>query len=274
MNLTVGFRAVIDAPADKMQKVVLRVAAATIYRAWLNGEFLGCGPARGPHGYFRVDEWNLSGKLAPGKNLVAIEVAGYNCNSYCLLDQPSFCQAEVIAGDRVLASTAGDGVPFSAHALDYRVQKVQRYSFQRPFIEVYRLTPSFDQWLRGATVIRERIRTTEEFENLKKELKRVREELQKEHERLQEERKDLKKKLETIRPQDEQTFRKAEALRAQVEDLFRTQSQRVDMAVQQPRYLLARHVPYPEFAVRRPVCLVAAGRVERREKVDRPWKDR
>jgi alpha-L-rhamnosidase len=147
MNLTAGFRAVIEAPADKSQKVVLRVAAATIYRAWLNGEFLGCGPARGPHGYFRVDEWDLSPKLAKGKNLVAIEVAGYNCNSYYLLDQPSFCQAEVTASNRVLASTAGEGVAFAAQVLDYRVQKVQRYSFQRPFVEVYQLRPGSNAWL-------------------------------------------------------------------------------------------------------------------------------
>jgi len=146
MNVTVGVRAVVEAPADKGQKVVLRVAAATIYRAWLSGSFLGCGPARGPHGFYRVDEWDLTGKLSPGKNVVAIEVAGYNCNSYYLLDQPSFCQAEIAAGDRVLASTGGDGVPFRMGVLDDRLQKVQRYSFQRPFVEVYNLKPDYDRW--------------------------------------------------------------------------------------------------------------------------------
>lgn len=146
MNVLAGFRAAFDATSQ--DKAVLRLAASTIYRAWLNGEFLGCGPARGPHGYFRVDEWPLAGKLKPGKNLVAVEVAGYNANSYYLLDQPSFLQAEVAAGERVLASTAGDGVPFAARVLDHRVQKVQRYSFQRPFIEFYRLAPDYDRWLR------------------------------------------------------------------------------------------------------------------------------
>ena len=105
MNLLVGFRAVVELAAGDNEKPVLRVAAATIYRAWLNGQFLGCGPARGPHGYFRVDQWDLGGKLRPGKNLLALEVAGYNANSYSLLDQPSFLQAEVVAGQRVLAST-------------------------------------------------------------------------------------------------------------------------------------------------------------------------
>lgn len=148
MNLLVGFRAVIDAPADG--RAVLRVAAATIYRAWLNGEFLGCGPARGPHGYYRIDEWDLAGRLRAGRNLVAIEVAGYNANSYYLLDQPSFLAAELVAGTRVLASTAGQGAALDALVLDSRVQKVARYSFQRPFTEVYRLTPDSDGWRRDA----------------------------------------------------------------------------------------------------------------------------
>lgn len=149
MNLLVGFRAVIDVPETKMGE--LRIAASTVYRAWLNGELIGHGPARGPHGYYRVDQRDLSERLRPGKNLIAIETAGYNSNSYYLLDQPSFLQAEVVSGDRVLASTAGDGTPIQAALLDYRVQKVQRYSFQRPFIEVYRLDPDSDRWLRDAS---------------------------------------------------------------------------------------------------------------------------
>lgn len=146
MNLLVGFRAVLA--GQPPQKPVLRVAASTLYRARVNGEFLGHGPARGPHGYYRVDEWDLSGKLAAGQNVVAIEVAGYNCNSYYLLDQPSFLQAEIVADGKVLASTGGEGVPFTAAVLAHRVQKVQRYSFQRPFIEYYRLQPDTDRWLR------------------------------------------------------------------------------------------------------------------------------
>lgn len=146
MNVLAGFRAAFEATSQ--DKATLRVAASTIYRAWLNGEFLGCGPARGPHGYFRVDAWPLAGKLKPGKNLVAIEVAGYNANSYYLLDQPSFLQAEVVAGERVLASTGAAGTPFAAQVLKHRVEKVQRYSFQRPFIEVYHLSPDYDRWLR------------------------------------------------------------------------------------------------------------------------------
>jgi alpha-L-rhamnosidase len=143
-NLFVGLRASFKAPAQ--ERVILRATGATLYRVCLNGHFLGHGPARGPHGYYRMDEWDLTDKLQPGANVVAFEVAGYNVNSYYLLDQPSFLQAEIVADGKVLASTDGHGTPFTAAILKERVQKVQRYSFQRPFSEVYRLAPGYDRW--------------------------------------------------------------------------------------------------------------------------------
>ncbi len=143
-NLSVGFRAVFEAPGT--DRTVLRLAASTIYRAYVNGEFCGCGPARGPHGFYRIDEWDITNRLKPGKNLVVVEVAGYNANSYYLLDQPSFLQAEIVCGPKILASTCGDGVRFEAIVITERLQKVQRYSFQRPFSEAYRLTSNAYRW--------------------------------------------------------------------------------------------------------------------------------
>jgi len=146
MNLFVGFRAAFEAPAES--PVILRVTASTVYRAWVNGAFCGYGPARGPRGWFRVDEWDLSRRLRPGRNLVAIEVSAYNCNTYYYPDQIAFLQAEVVAGNAVLTSTAGEGEPFAARLLADRVQKTQRYSFQRGFTEFYRLQHNSDRWRR------------------------------------------------------------------------------------------------------------------------------
>ena len=148
MNLHVGFRAVFQVGA--VRRTILRVAGASVYRVFVNGAFRGHGPARGPHGYYRVDEWDLTGDLVSGTNLVAVEVAGYNANSYYLLDQPSFLQAEVVSEEDVLASTAGDGAAFEAAILPERMQRVPRYSFQRPFTEVYRLQPGYDTWRNDA----------------------------------------------------------------------------------------------------------------------------
>ena len=134
-NLLVEFRAVLELPAAG--PTTLRLTAATLYRVAVNGRFAGCGPARAGHGFFRVDEWDLAPHLHAGRNEVVIEVAGYNANSYYLLDQPSFLQAEIVAGGRVVAATGGSG--FATGIRHDRLQKVQRYSFQRPFGEVWRL---------------------------------------------------------------------------------------------------------------------------------------
>jgi len=53
----------------------------------------------------------------------------------------------VTVDGQVIASTGGEP-DFQATILPQRIQKVQRYSFQRPFIEAYRLALGFDRWQR------------------------------------------------------------------------------------------------------------------------------
>ena len=143
MNAFFGFRSAFV--ASETDRPVLRVTGCSDYRITLNGRHVGWGPARAAKGHFRVDEIPLAPK--EGTNVVAIEVAGYNCNSFCLIDQPPFLQAEVVLAGRVVAAT-GEGGAFAAQRLP-RVQKVVRYSYQRPFTEFYRLRPGFDAWKKG-----------------------------------------------------------------------------------------------------------------------------
>lgn len=138
MNLLVEFRTRFATAAG--QRAVLKVTGATVYCIRLDGRFVGYGPARAGHGVFRVDEWDLGDDLPAGEHDLAIEVTGYNCNSYALLDQPSFLQAEVLLDGQTVAATGRDGPRgFEASLRHDRVQKTQRYSFQRPFSEVWRL---------------------------------------------------------------------------------------------------------------------------------------
>lgn len=145
-NLTLGFRVEFDGT----KAATLRYSASSIARVWLNGEFLCYGPARGPHGIDRVDEIPIKGRMKGGRNFLAFEVAGYNVESYYLLNEPAYLVAEVLDGSgKVLAATRPGG-PFEAFVLDERVQKVPRFSYQRPFCEVYSLKPDFAAWRTGA----------------------------------------------------------------------------------------------------------------------------
>ena len=131
MNTFFRFRAEYEADGP----AILRVTAGYDYKAWIDGAFVGFGPARAAPGLFRVDEWPVAAK--PGRRVVEIDVAGYNCNNFYLPDQTPFLQAEVVAGGRVVARTAADG-GFTAQTTG-RVRKVPRFSYQRTFMEVYRL---------------------------------------------------------------------------------------------------------------------------------------
>ncbi len=161
MNLQVGFRTFVNfqpqLSPDLSGPVLVRIAASSLYRLSVNGFFVGHGPARAAHGFFRIDEWEIpEGRLKRYDNLVAVEVAGYNVNSYYLLNQPAFLQAEVVWGDQTLAATGPARNEFEAFPLEWRVQKTQRYSFQRTFSEVYRLRPEFDLWKKERKPLHER----------------------------------------------------------------------------------------------------------------------
>ena len=140
-NLTLSFREVIT--AGRAEQAYIRIAASTDYRLRVNGEFVAHGPSVAAHDFYRVDCYDLKPYLKRGENLIALEVAGYNEPSYYLLDQPSFLQAEVEIDGEVVAAT---GKAFEAYDLGQRKAGVERFSFQRPFVEYYTLAPDFDAW--------------------------------------------------------------------------------------------------------------------------------
>ena len=143
-NCQVGFTAEFD--GKDAGAAVLRYTGATMCRVFLNGKFLAYGPARAAHGFARIDEIPLAGKLKQGRNVVAIEVAGYNCDSFYTVRQPSFLQAEVVAGDgKVLAATKKNG-KFAARILKERVRKVLLFSVQRRFSEAYEVDSGWNDW--------------------------------------------------------------------------------------------------------------------------------
>ena len=149
-NCQVGFTAEFDGgDALVASNAVLRYTGATMCRVFLNGEFLGYGPARAAHGFVRVEELSLTGKVKPGRNVIAIEVAGYNCDSFYTVRQPSFLQAEIVADGKVIAATDAKGGAFKAGVLEERVRKVQRFSFQRTFSEAYEVWPHSNEWRMG-----------------------------------------------------------------------------------------------------------------------------
>lgn len=141
MNITMGFYTLVEG----CENATLRLATSGFYRVFVNGEFVNYGPARCAHGHYRVDELTLP--LKKGENHVAVEVVNYYINSFASLRQAGFIQMELEADGKILAATGNDG--FKSFLLTERVRKLQRFSYQRPMSESYRLSPDVYNWRVG-----------------------------------------------------------------------------------------------------------------------------
>ena len=120
---------------EKKDNIVIHIATSGIYQLYVNGKFVAYGPARAGKNHFRKDVINISSFVTEVQNTVVIEVAGYYCENFYVMKQESFLQAEILSGNEVIAATGKD---FTARINPYYIQKIQRYSFQRPFAEAYK----------------------------------------------------------------------------------------------------------------------------------------
>jgi hypothetical protein len=139
MNLWLSFRVI----AHGAEKTVLRLTGSSAYEVKVNGNFIAFGPARCAHGFYRVDELDLSETIKE-EAIVTINVAGYNADSFYHLNQPSFLCAELIEDGEVTAATGKNG--FLCRIMTEHEQKAQRYAGQRTFCEVYNVTPLTKIW--------------------------------------------------------------------------------------------------------------------------------
>ena len=130
-NITITFQHTMTPESDSK----LCLTASTMYRLFVDGELVGYGPARAAHGYCRLDEYELS-KWAGREITVSVEVYSANVNSFYTVDEPPFFACEITSNGSVIA----DAEDFTAYRMSERVQRVRRFSFQRTFTEIYRLT--------------------------------------------------------------------------------------------------------------------------------------
>ena len=115
----------------------LDITGHSVYQVFVNGRLAADGPARAGHGFYRADELDLCPLCDKNENEITVIVAGYNVNSFYLLDEPSFVCAELYDDGKITAYTGGEGFMYERYT--DRIRKVQRYSFQRPFAEAYSL---------------------------------------------------------------------------------------------------------------------------------------
>jgi len=143
-NHSLIFRAVIEGN----EEIKLSIASHSRYQIFVDGVFYAAGPARAGHGFYRVNEYTLKNELSEKKTIISIIAAGYNVNSFYLLDMPSFLCAEIERNNEIIYSTGKKDFEVSRYCA--RIQKTPRYSFQRPFTECYILDAYYDLFMTDA----------------------------------------------------------------------------------------------------------------------------
>ena len=133
------------------EKAEIHIAADTIYRMYINGEFAFYGPQRCGRGWWRVDELDITARLKKGNNTVCIQVVNYGVCSFQYIKQPGFLQAEIILNGVVAAATGVNG-DFKAKRDLSKIQVIERFSYQRPFVEGWNLPAEYSDELQLITV--------------------------------------------------------------------------------------------------------------------------
>ena len=150
MNISVAFKAECE-----KGELTLRLCAQNTYQLYINGSLVMWGPARAGKGFFRVDEIDISNYLTRDKNELLVLVSSYRCANFYLIDQAPFFCAELIGKNGVFGQSGSDF--WSAYRYTQKLQKVQRYAFQRPFVEVYDFSANMPLELVGAPLELEKI---------------------------------------------------------------------------------------------------------------------
>lgn len=134
-NLTLAFT--LDLGAKRSGN--LELAASSFYKIYIDDEFLAFGPQRAAHGYARKAQHHVQGQH------LTIEVMSLGVRTFhSVLQQPFFaCQLKMDDGGNY------DATDFSCLQMVDRVTCVPRYSYQRGFAEVYRMTEDRERLYHG-----------------------------------------------------------------------------------------------------------------------------
>lgn len=123
----------------------IALVALDYYNIYIDGHFIGHGPARAARGYIRKDVYDLS----DFENfVVTVEVLCWNIHTFCLATRQPLFGAEIYSGTEKIADT-DDFIAFEVG--DY-VRKVQKSSYQRGFSEMYVLSQDRTAFYRGKEV--------------------------------------------------------------------------------------------------------------------------
>ncbi len=136
-NYRLNARKVFECPAE-LREAKIHISADSRYRLYVNGEWLGDGPARSFRHLQQFDSYDVEPYLSQGKNVISVIVNHYGESTfhYNLGRGGLLCQVELDFRDGVHESIISDADWKVATNMAYE-QRSPRISCQMPFEENY-----------------------------------------------------------------------------------------------------------------------------------------
>lgn len=124
----------------KFPNASLRFIARDVYNLYINGEFVQYGPARAAKGYARVEEVALGQYLIKEENVISLYVQSNNTKTLCFAWEPPLFGAEILVDGKLVCDTDG----FRCFEMTDKLKKVEKMSYQRGYVEIYRMKKDRD----------------------------------------------------------------------------------------------------------------------------------
>lgn len=146
MNLFVYFRKVFDLDQG-VDTALAQISADSRYKLYVNGQYLGRGPARFDPTWQYYDEYNIANLLRPGRNVVAALVHFYGQpTGWYMMGRPGFlfeCRSQRAGGASLLLKSDATWKFLRAPMW---TQQVPRVSSALGFTELYDANKEVEGW--------------------------------------------------------------------------------------------------------------------------------
>ena len=117
----------------KKQEVIVELVAKDIYNLFVNGKFVSYGPARTAKGYCRMERIDITSHLVDGVNAISVYVYSNDTVTSHIAQGAPFFGARILAAGKLIKETKD----FTCYHNTDRIQKVERMSSQRGYLEIY-----------------------------------------------------------------------------------------------------------------------------------------
>ena len=117
----------------RAENASIAVIAKYTYNLFINGQFVCYGPARTASGYASIDNIDISKFLTEEQNEIALYSLSVETKTLCFSEGASYLGCEL-----TVDGVTCDASEFQCFLMKDRVDKVERMSSQRGYVEVYR----------------------------------------------------------------------------------------------------------------------------------------